>query len=124
MKNSTFMLAAVACATLAVPAIAQSENASLTVTGSQPQDPDTIRVSYADLDLADSTAADTLRARVSKAIQRKCGDLYEGTTPAQRWACFDVAWRVARPQIDATLARTNSGQNLAVRAVVMRFARN
>lgn len=123
MKTLTLLLATVACSIAAVPASAQTDS-PMTVTGShQVDDPDTIRVPYGDLNLVNASAADALRARVKQATRRACGNLYDSAFISQRWGCEEIAWNVAKPQIDAAIARAGAGQSLAASAVVIRFAR-
>jgi UrcA family protein len=123
MKTLTLLLVSVTCSLSTVPAFAADREPPVTVTGAQSDDPYTIRVSYRDLDLANAADGAVLRARVKRETRRVCGALYDGTTPSQRWSCHDIAWGVARPQIDAAIERAGTGQNLAGRAVVLRFAR-
>ena len=123
MKTLTLLLASAACCLSAVPAFAKNGNAPLTVTGTQAEDPDTIRVSYSDLNLTNATDADVLRARVRRAARRACDAIYDGAMLSQTWGCLDNVRNVANPQIAAAIERAGSGQNLAGRAVQIRFAR-
>lgn len=122
MKTITLLLASVACTLSAAPAFAANGEASLTVTGTQADDPDTIRVTYNDLSLTNATDAAVLRTRVKGAVRRTCGALYSGALLQTEWACRDVAWQAAAPQIAAAITSARSGHNLAAREVVVRFA--
>ena len=123
MKTFTLMLASAACCLSAVPAYAKNGNAPLTVTGAHTEDPDTIRVSYSDLNLTSATDADALRARVKQATRRVCSELYGSAFLNQEWACRDIAQNIAEPQIVAAIERAGTGQSLAGGAVKLRFAR-
>ena len=124
MKTFTLLLASAACCLSAVPAYAKNGNAPLTVTGTHADDPDTIRVSYGDLNLTSATDAGVLRARVNQATRRVCDALYDGAFLSQRWACLDIARNIAEPQIVAAIERAGTGQNLAGGTVKLRFARH
>lgn len=124
MKTLSLLIASAACCLSAVPAFAKNGNAPLTVTGTHVDDPDTIRVSYGDLNLTSATDADALRARVKQATRRVCSELYGSALLSQEWGCLAIARRIAEPQIAAAIARAGSGQQLAAVAVVLRFARD
>lgn len=123
MKSFTLLLASAACCLSAVPALANGGNAPLTVTGTQTEDPDTIRVAYGDLNLTSAIDAAALRTRVKQAARRACGDIYGRSLLTQEWACREVAHDIAEPQIVAAIERAGTGQNLAGGAVKLRFAR-
>jgi UrcA family protein len=123
MKTFTLLLASAACCLTAVPALARDGNAPLTVTGPRADAPDTIRVSYRDLNLTSATDVSVLRARVKQATRRVCGELYGGAFLNQEWACRDIAQNIAEPQIVAAIKRAGTAQDLAGGAVQLRFAR-
>ncbi len=124
MKTLTLLIASAACCLSAVPSFAKNGNAPLTVTGTHAEDPDTIRVSYDDLNLTNATDAGVLRIRVKQATRRACDALYDGAFLSQRWGCLDIARTIAEPQIAAAIERAGTGQSLAGRAVQLRFARH
>jgi UrcA family protein len=124
MKTITLLLASATCYLSVVPAFAQTGDAPLTVTGSKADDPDTIRVSYADLDMASPADVAMLQTRVRTAARRTCDAMYAGSMLEMSWACRDVVAAVAKPQIAAAIERARTGQDLAARAVVVvRFAK-
>ena len=66
----------------------------------------TVRVTYADLDLAQPPQERRLNHRVGSAVKRVC--LFEGRRAAQGsgyYDCADEAWDGARPQIARAVAR-------------------
>ena len=126
-KNSSVARPLIVLAAIAVaaPLAAQSP---LIVNGhnivqEQPGDPDTIHVSYGDLNLATATDKVLLHSRVKRAAHRTCGAIYDGAFLPQRWACEDIVWRVAGPQITSAIERAGTEHNLADRVLVVRFAR-
>ena len=121
MKTLTILLASLSCCLSAAPAFAANNREPLTVTGNQTEDPDTIRVSYRDLRLANAADAGVLRARVKQAAMRRCDALYGSSFLPMLWGCRDAAWRAAAPQIAAAIERAKAGQNLAAGNEVVRF---
>jgi len=117
-------LFALAAALFATPLAAQNP---VSVTG-QPvyQEP----VSYADLDLRDSSGRQKLIARVHRAAKRVCTQFewsnpYETTGFMSSPGCTELTYANARPQIRAAVDRAKSGQpilaaNLVVSAPVNR----
>jgi UrcA family protein len=122
MKTVALLLDSGAFTLSAAPAFAAKDATPLTVTGTRSDDPDTIRVSYADLSLGNAADAAVLRARVKRETRRICGALYSGALLQMEWACRDVAWRVAAPQIAAAIASVRTGTSLAHQTVVIQFS--
>ena len=118
MKTLTLLLASAACCLPAAPAIAAKDTAPVTVTGIHADDPDTIRISYRDLDLTNGTDAVVLRARVKRATLRTCDRLYRDSMLQMFWACRDTAWNAAAPQIRAAIERAKAGQQMATGLVL------
>jgi UrcA family protein len=116
------LLASVACTLSAAPALAKMDAVPMTVTGPRSDDPDTLRVSYADLSLANAGDAAELRARVKREAHRICGALHSGALLQTEWTCRDVVWQAAAPQISAAIEQARSGQAMAATTVVVRFA--
>lgn len=105
---------------------ATAREGAVTVTGrasADQVDRDDIRVSLEDLDLATEDDGQALRDRFKVAARRTCGALYDSTTPAQRWACEDVAWDAAAPQIADAIRHARNGQAMAAKALVVRLVR-
>ena len=123
MKTFTLLLASAVCCLSAVPAFAKNGNAPLTVTGTLAEDPDTIRVSYSDLNLTNATDVGVLRTRVRRAARRTCDAIYHGAMLSQTWGCLAVVHDVAGRQIAAAIKRAGTGENLAERTVQWRLAR-
>ena len=65
----------------------------------------TVRVSYADLNLASADARDQLTSRVSGAVRAVCAPLDEKARWVQHIECRSVAWDNARPQLNQAFAR-------------------
>lgn len=123
MKTTAILLAPAIIALAATPAKAGPDSVPLTVTGAQTPDPDTIRVSYADLNMTTPESAAVLRTRVSKAINHKCDQLYDGAMLEQAWGCKDIAWGAAKPQLEAVIGQRASGLAVTNAVVSIRFAK-
>jgi UrcA family protein len=120
MNKYMIMAAVVAAATLGTGVHAADD---LTVRGSRSADATgTIRVPYGDLSLTSADNAQVLRTRVNRAIQKGCGNLYGSAQPSQEWTCHKVAWEVATPQLNQVFAAAKSGQTMASKEFVLRFA--
>ena len=82
----------------------------------QARDIDTVRVSYADLDLASAAGRSALERRVTNAVRRVCPDrpLPQETTKLRLYkACQEKAWDGVRPQ----MAALYNGRQLAEAAI-------
>ena len=115
-------LLALAAALVVAPLAAEQP---MTVTGqSMAQE----RVSFADLDLRQSGAQQTLRIRVKRASDRVCRQA-EGPFPDvgvsgfgrddPSLTCTDLTYADARPQLRAAIDRAKSGQQLAAMTFVI-----
>ena len=119
-------LLALAAALVAAKLVADEQ---LTVTG-QPLYQE--RVSFADLDLRNSSAQQTLRRRVDNASERVCRDAYGPFTDTDfvpsgsinaGMTCASMTYDDARPQIRVAIARAKAGLQLATSLVVSGPAR-
>lgn len=87
-------------------------------TAAEPVQPPSMRVSYADLNIATPEGREALEKRVNLAIRQVCG----GFVPAsdlQKWAQFRQCQKVARQstgvQIAVAVAKRGEAQQLALR---------
>jgi UrcA family protein len=63
-----------------------------------------VRVSYADLDLASEAGVDTLNSRIKRATTRICGHATGDLTSRATWkACVAEAKQSAKPQMTAAI---------------------
>lgn len=89
-----------------MPALA-AQSAPVVVYGQQDENTRTERVSFADLNLANSKDARKLRFRVASAVKRVC--LYDqaqmGLRDSSYTRCSSGAWANAKPQIAQAIAR-------------------
>lgn len=126
-SNSPRLLLALAAALVAAPLAAAPLAA---------QDPMTVRgqpvhqevVSYADLDLRQWSAQQTLKRRVFRAADKVCaqaeGPLADSSLGYGSWylsapSCNELTYRHARPQIASAVQRAKTGQQLAAAAFVI-----
>ncbi|MDP9422183.1 MAG: UrcA family protein [Pseudomonadota bacterium] len=82
-----------------------AQNRPVVVYG-EPQQANVERVSYGDLDLAASADRKTLFGRVGSAVRNVCNFASVGVASDYR-TCAGLAWKDARPQIDAALGRAD-----------------
>lgn len=91
-----------------------AQNRPVVVYG-EPQQANIERVAYGDLDLTRSSDRQTLFGRVGSAVRNVCNFDSVGIASDYR-ACASLAWKDARPQIDAAFARADrlalNGQSL------------
>jgi UrcA family protein len=83
----------------------QAQNRPVVVYG-EPQQVNTERVAYDDLNLAASAGRKTLYSRVGSAVRNVCDFDAIGIASDYR-TCAGLAWKDARPQIDAALAKAD-----------------
>ena len=117
-------LLAIAAILVAVPLAAQD----LTVVTGERQPTYQERVSFADLDLRQRSAQQTLKGRVQRAADRVCSDA-EGPFPDYgasgygrddpSLSCADLTYSDARPQILAAINRAKSGQQMTAMSLVI-----
>ena len=105
-RKAAAVLSGVAASLLfAAPAATVQERP--VVVYAQPSDVRTERVSYADLDLSQSSQVKRLTQRVAGAVKRVC--LFEngrsGLQYRGYYSCADDAWDGARPQIAQAITR-------------------
>ena len=106
--NQLVAAAAAGLAFLTAPAAAR--DTALVVSGThEPEDPDTIRVGYGDLDMASPGAGDELRARFRREARETCERVYEGAFRNQVWGCQDMAWRIGAVEIANVVGRARKG---------------
>ena len=72
----------------------------------EPQSVNIERVAYGDLNLAESADRKTLFGRVGGAVRNVCNFDAVGIANDYR-TCAGLAWKDARPQIDAALAKAD-----------------
>jgi len=89
----------------------QAQNRPVVVYG-EPQSVNVEHVPYGDLNLAASADRKTLYGRVGSAVRNVCNFDEVGISSDYR-TCAGIAWKDARPQIDAALA---NGDQLALKA--------
>lgn len=94
----------------AAGAAAVSAEAKVTVTGVP-----TTRVSYSDLDLANSAGHGALTVRVRRAATDLCAPVHVSTLSSfvQNRRCFKGALKMAQPQIERAIAIAKRGPVLA-----------
>lgn len=83
----------------------QAQDRPVVVYG-EPQQVNIEHVPYGDLNLAASADRKTLFGRVGSAVRNVCGFDAVGVASDYR-ACAGLAWKDARPQIDAALAQAD-----------------
>ena len=115
LKSSLVALAAMLAAASA------SAEAPVTIVGGQPS----VRVSYADLDLASAAGRKALEGRVQRAASRLCVD--NGVRDLERRMggrdCIARAVASAAPQIELAVAGHGKAQLPAAKAVTVTFRR-
>ena len=84
----------------------------------------TVRVGFADLDLASAAGQDRLTTRVRGAVRQVCAPLDQAGQRIEHTHCGYVAWKDARPQMAKAFARARqaavSGQaDTAVASIVV-----
>ena len=122
MRISAAVLSGVTASLLVGAATTQAQNGPVVVYG-EPHQANIERVAYGDLDLADSAGRKALYGRVGSAVRTVCDFDAVGIASDYR-ACAGLAWKDARPQIDAALATADrlamSGQSsLAAGAITI-----
>ncbi|HWA62509.1 MAG TPA: UrcA family protein [Caulobacteraceae bacterium] len=103
-RQTASILATLACALAAAAALPTLARAA--------EDPPSVRVSYADLDLSHDRGRATLERRIDTAVSRICGDRPMDVELGRlvAWSgCRDTAWNGARRQ----LAGLYAGRGLA-----------
>ena len=100
----------------------QAQNRPVVVYG-EPQAVNVQHVPYGDLNLAASADRKTLYGRVGSAVRNVCNFDSVGVAADYR-TCAGLAWKDARPQIDAALARSdrlalNGGSSTAAGAITI-----
>ena len=83
-------------------AVAQPPARTATVIGQRPDEGLSVRVSYADLNLASLQGEKTLNRRVGGATEVVCNPHFDSM---ERMYCISYAWRGARPQIAQAVQR-------------------
>jgi UrcA family protein len=105
VRISAAVLSGVTASLLVGATTTQAQNRPVVVYG-EPQQANTERVPYGDLDLAVSADRRALYSRVGSAVRNVCNFDAIGIAADYR-TCAGLAWKGARPQIDAALARSD-----------------
>lgn len=106
------------CAALATTAAAANE--PITVTGS-----DSVRVSYADLNLGSSSGLKTLEGRVRRAAKKLCVDRRVDDLEREMAgrACISAALASAQPQIEQAMADTGETRLASTQGITVKLRR-
>ena len=125
-RISAAVLSGVTASLLVGVSTTQAAQETPTVVYGQPQGANIERVPYGDLDLAVPADRKLLYSRVGSAVRNVCNFDAIGIASDYR-ACAGLAWKDARPQIDAALARGDrmaaSGQSSTVAGAITISAR-
>ena len=102
---------------------AQARDRPVVVYG-EPQQVNSEHVPYGDLNLAAAADRKTLYSRVGSAVRNVCNFDVVGIGSDYR-TCASLAWKDARPQIEAAVAREeqlalNDGRSIAATAIIIR----
>lgn len=103
MRISAAVLSGVTASLLVGATTTQAQDRPVVVYG-ESQQINTERVPYGDLNLAASADRKMLYGRVGRAVRNVCNFDAVGIASDYR-TCAGLAWKDARPQIDAALAR-------------------
>ncbi len=113
VRISAAVLSGVTASLLVGATTTQAQDRPVVVYG-EPQPANTEHVPYGDLDLAASTDRKALYGRVGSAVRNVCNFDNIGIASDYR-TCAGLAWKDARPQIDAAVGKANqriaSGQS-------------
>lgn len=108
-RNARFtaaVLSGVAASLLVGATTTQAAQDKPLVVYGEPRQVHTERVPYGDLNLTASTDRKTLYSRVGSAVRNVCNFDAIGIANDYR-VCAGLAWKDARPQIDAALAKSD-----------------
>jgi UrcA family protein len=105
VRISAAVLSGVTASLLVGATTTQAQNRPVVVYG-EPQQANTERVPYGDLDLAVSADRKALYSRVGSAVRYVCNFDAIGIATDYR-TCAGLAWKGARPQINAALERSD-----------------
>lgn len=105
VRISAAVLSGVTASLLVGATTTQAQNRPVVVYGESRQT-STERVPYGDLNLAASADREALYSRVGSAVRNVCNFDAIGIASDYR-TCAGLAWKDARPQIDAALARAD-----------------
>lgn len=125
-RISAAVLSGVTASLMVGAATTQAAQETPVVVYGESQEFNTQRVPYGDLDLAASADRRTLYSRVGSAVRNVCNFDAVGIASDYR-ACAGLAWKDARPQIDAALAQADrlaaSGQSTIAAGAITVSAR-
>lgn len=126
VRISAAVLSGVTASLLVGATTTQAQNRPVVVYGESRQT-STERVPYGDLNLAASADRKALYSRVGSAVRNVCNFDAIGIASDYR-TCAGLAWKDARPQIDAVLARADqlaaSGQSSVAAGAITISARS
>jgi UrcA family protein len=105
-RISAAVLSGVTASLLVGAATTQAAQSGPVVVYGEPQQFNTEHVPYSDLNLAASADRKTLFGRVGSAVRNVCNFDAIGIASDYR-TCAGLAWKDARPQIDAALAKAD-----------------
>ena len=106
MRISAAVLSGVTASLLVGATTTQAAQETPVVVYGEPQQLNTEHVPYGDLNLAAAADRKTLYNRVGSAVRNVCNFDSVGIASDYR-ACAGLAWKDARPQIDAALGRAS-----------------
>ena len=127
VRFSAAVLSGVTASLLVGAATTQAAQTGPVVVYGEPQAVHVERVPYGDLNLAASADRKTLYGRVGSAVRNVCNFDAIGIASDYR-TCAGLAWKDAKPQIDAALGRSSqlaaSGQSAIAAGAITISARS